>query len=338
MGTRIMLARLCGGASGSVTTMAIATRRAVVARGEPLVAVDHPLVAVELARATQARRVGARGLRLGHREAGADVAVEQRLEPALLLLLGAVLGEDLHVAGVGRRAVEDHRRDAAAAHQLAEHPVLPVGQPGAESSSGRNRFQSPSRLRALAQLDQDLGVGTPGRTSLSSASIASRSDRIHVLRHELADAIKELGHSVRRCEIHGRGAYRASGTWRDRIAYDATGPTILTAVLRAGADLTPWMSRRAGWRPSPPPRAHAPAAPDPEAGSPGGGRWRAASRPRWLRGLRAAIRVRARRGSPRRGSPANVRRGRRARCSDRPDRAERALRCNLVSRWWRTTA
>ena len=55
------------------------------------------------------RRVGA-GVGLGHRVAGEDLAVEQRLEVALLLLGRAVVGDDLGVAGVGRLAAEHDRR------------------------------------------------------------------------------------------------------------------------------------------------------------------------------------------------------------------------------------
>ena len=53
--------------------------RAVGAGDEPLVAVDHPAVAVAPRRGGERRRVGARpGMRLGHREAGADLAARQR--------------------------------------------------------------------------------------------------------------------------------------------------------------------------------------------------------------------------------------------------------------------
>ena len=45
-------------------------------------------------------------MRLGHHEAGANLAVEQRREPALLVLLAAVVDEHLHVARVWRRAIE----------------------------------------------------------------------------------------------------------------------------------------------------------------------------------------------------------------------------------------
>ena len=182
-------------------------RGPVVARGEPLVAVDDPLVAVQLGARDQPGRVGAGALRLRHREARADLAVEQRLEPALLLRVGAVLGEDLHVAGVGRRAVEDHRRDAAAAHLLAEHPVLPVGEPGAEAVVRQEQVPEALGLGALAQLDQDLGVGN-ARPDLGIERLDRLAlDGVDVLLHELPDPVQEGGHSVGRCEIHGRGAY-----------------------------------------------------------------------------------------------------------------------------------
>ena len=53
------------------------------------------------------------GLRLGHRVAGEHLAVEQRLEIAGLLLVGAVVGDDLGVAGVGGLGAEDDGRPAA---------------------------------------------------------------------------------------------------------------------------------------------------------------------------------------------------------------------------------
>ena len=54
-------------------------------RREVLLAVDHPLIPIAHGAAPELARVGA-ALRLGHREAGDDLAVEQRLQVALLLL------------------------------------------------------------------------------------------------------------------------------------------------------------------------------------------------------------------------------------------------------------
>ena len=90
---------------------------------EPLLAVDHPLVTVALAAGDEQGRVGAR-VRLGHRVAGRDRPVEQRLEVLGLLLLGAVVGEDLRVARVRRLAPEHRRRPMRPAEQLVEQGQL----------------------------------------------------------------------------------------------------------------------------------------------------------------------------------------------------------------------
>ena len=74
-------------------------------RDEPLVAVDHVVVAVASDRALDVGGVARGDGRLGHREGRADLAGRQRLQPSLLLLGRAEHREDLHVPGVGRRAV-----------------------------------------------------------------------------------------------------------------------------------------------------------------------------------------------------------------------------------------
>ena len=75
-------ARRWGASSGSVTAMTIRKSAAIGVGGEPLVPVDHPLVAVAHGRGAHARRIGAGVVRFGHRERGVDAAVEQRVEPA----------------------------------------------------------------------------------------------------------------------------------------------------------------------------------------------------------------------------------------------------------------
>jgi hypothetical protein len=65
-----------------------------------------------------------------------------------------VVVEDLHVAGVRRGAVEDERRDEAAPHRLAEHPVLPVGEPRADLVVRHEEVPEPLGLRALADLGE----------------------------------------------------------------------------------------------------------------------------------------------------------------------------------------
>ena len=97
---------------------------------EPLLAVDDPLVAVADGVRPEQVRVRA-ALRLGHRVRRPHLLVEHRLEPTLLLLVGAVRGEHLHVAGVGRGRAEHLRRRRVAAEDLVEQAELelPVAGP-----------------------------------------------------------------------------------------------------------------------------------------------------------------------------------------------------------------
>ena len=74
-------------------------------------AVDHIMVAVALDASLDVGCIRRCHGGFRHRETGADFALEQRLEPLLLLLLVAVAQQRFHVAGVGRRAVEHLRRD-----------------------------------------------------------------------------------------------------------------------------------------------------------------------------------------------------------------------------------
>ena len=81
-------------------------------------------------------------------------------------------------------------------------PYSQLVSPGPCSSSGRKRFHSPSRLRALAHLHQDLA----GRRPPGAPPVERRDrlglDRHHVLVHELADALAQFCDAVRRSEIH----------------------------------------------------------------------------------------------------------------------------------------
>ena len=97
------------------------------AGGPPLATVDDIFVAVTLDAAGDVGGVGGGNLRLRHREGGADLAIQQRLQPLLLMLLGAVTGQHFHVAGVGRGAVEDLRGVARTAHDLAQRRIVQVG-------------------------------------------------------------------------------------------------------------------------------------------------------------------------------------------------------------------
>src|SRR5688500_20219859 len=67
--------------------------------GPPFTAVDHVLVAVLGAAGFDGSRVGAGDAVLGHHEARHDLAIDATLKPLFPLLLGAVVGHYLHLAG-----------------------------------------------------------------------------------------------------------------------------------------------------------------------------------------------------------------------------------------------
>ena len=100
--------------------------------------------------------------------------------------------------GVGRRAVEDHGRHQAAAHDLAEHPVLPVGQADTDLLVRHEEVPEALCFGLLAQLDD--GV----RISLSRVArdfFVERLDelaltRVIVLVEEAVYALEQLGDAI----------------------------------------------------------------------------------------------------------------------------------------------
>ncbi len=86
-------------------------------RREPLLALDHPLVAVAPGRGGEERGVGP-ALGLGHRVARRDATFEKGLEEPFLLRRRPVVGQDLGVARIGRLAPEDARGEGGAAQDL----------------------------------------------------------------------------------------------------------------------------------------------------------------------------------------------------------------------------
>ena len=179
---------------------------------EPLVAVDHPLLPVAHRARLQEGWIRARHLWLGHRKAGANPALQQALQPGCSLLLAAMLGEDLHVAGIGCGAVEGHRRGRrAATHLLTEQPVLPVLEPGSVALVGHEEVPKPLRAGPLADLDQDPWVGDPG----SDLGVKRGHDlallRVDPLRHEVQDALAQGLYLGAWGEVHIASSPRGSG-------------------------------------------------------------------------------------------------------------------------------
>src|SRR5690606_20716461 len=134
---------------------------------EPLATGAHVFLAVPLDAGTDVARVGGGHVGLRHGEGRADLTVQQRLQPLLLLPWGAELRQQFHVAGVGCRAVGDERCDVrAAAGDLGQGGVLEIGQSRTVFAGQEQVPQSPLPGLGLELLDDRRSgpwiVGDPG--------------------------------------------------------------------------------------------------------------------------------------------------------------------------------
>ena len=167
-----------------------------------LLAVDHPLVAVEHGLGGDVAGVGAGQARLGHAEAAADLAVEQRLEPLLLLLGRADPLEHLHVAGVGRRAVEALGGQRVLAELAGDVRVVEVAEALAGLGVGEEEVPEPVglglRLGAVEQLELAGRVAPAVLPPLAEAE-ELLGDRLHLVGDERLHLVEQrpgrLGHA-----------------------------------------------------------------------------------------------------------------------------------------------
>ena len=169
---------------------------AVGARREPLVRVDHPLVAVPHGPAAQQRRVGAGHLGLGHAEERAHLAGDERREPALPLLLRPVEMQDLAVPRVGRLAAEDQLGDEAAADLLVQIRVLEEAAAAAARLRRQVRRPEARLLRLLPQLADQ-------RVRFVVLPEERRLVRVDVLLHERPNPRAAVGDQVGDDSGHG---------------------------------------------------------------------------------------------------------------------------------------
>ena len=112
-----------------------------------------------------------------------------RLEPALLLLVGAVGGEHLHVPGVGRGGAEHLRGGAVAADDLVHEAELELTEAGAAEllvEEERPEALVLDLLLELADVALHHGVGRPDRVREDVV------ERLDLLLAELLDPVELL--------------------------------------------------------------------------------------------------------------------------------------------------
>src|SRR5260221_8874025 len=80
--------------------------RPICCRGKPFLSRDHIIRTIFGRRCAHPGWIRARIIGFSHRKAASDVAANQRLQIAFLLLLRAVLDENLHIADIGSLAIE----------------------------------------------------------------------------------------------------------------------------------------------------------------------------------------------------------------------------------------
>ncbi len=114
--------------------------RAADAGAPPLAPVQHHLVALDDRGGGHVGGIGRRDPGFGHTERRANLAVQQRLQPPLLLRGAAVVVEHLHVAGVRCVAVEHRGHEGGAAHLLGERRIFDVAQAGTEFGVGQEEI------------------------------------------------------------------------------------------------------------------------------------------------------------------------------------------------------
>ena len=159
-GTSTIVCRACRSASGSVSPM----KTKILQSGWPT-PVDHHLRPLMTTSSPSTTAVAAMLVASEEATSGSVIvnalrirASQQRLEPLRALLVGAVLQQHLHVAGVGRVAVEDVRRQRGAAGQLGDRRVVDVGQPLA-AVGAEPRGVLPGVLARQEEVPQPLRAG-----------------------------------------------------------------------------------------------------------------------------------------------------------------------------------
>jgi hypothetical protein len=178
---------------------------------EPLAAVDHVVLALAFDPGADVGGIRARDVGLGHREARADLPLEQRVQPPFALLGRREQVQELHVAGIGRRAVEDLGRPEHAAHDLGERRVLEIAEARARLvvlQAGQEKI--PQTFGPRLRLQRFEHRRRPGARRHLAPPVGEA--RHHVAVHEGRELGPQLLDPGRVREFHGRRSTDPSKT------------------------------------------------------------------------------------------------------------------------------
>ena len=172
-------------------------------RGPPLAAVDDVIAAVTLDPRADVGRVRARDVRLGHREGRPDSPVQQRGQPALLLLGGAEQVQHFHVAGVGRGAVDRLGSEFhAAPGQLGQRRVVQHRE--RMPLPGQEEVPQPALARLRLELVQDRWIGVAAARLGAQPRLVHRLGGVDRVVHERLQTAQVILGGAAEGEVHGR--------------------------------------------------------------------------------------------------------------------------------------
>ncbi len=176
--------------------------RVVGAGGPPLAAVDDVIATVADDRRFDIACVTGGHRRFGHREGAADLTGQQRIEPPILLLVGAEHVQHFHIAGVRSCAVHRLRGDLGApAAEFRQRRVFQIGQPGHTGQEQIPQSGFPGRLLQFLDNRWDGEVTGAGHGAVLVIGFLGRQ---HVIDHEVGEAAMMIGRLGGHGEIHIR--------------------------------------------------------------------------------------------------------------------------------------
>ena len=134
---------------------------------------------------------------------------EQRRQPLLFLLRGAVARQHFHVAGVRRGAIEYFGRHGHAPHDFAQRRVFQVGQAGAPFVVRQEQVPQPGGAGFGLQLFDD-GDRLPA-VSFGDLPVVERLVRVDVLVHERGELLLQFLDLRGMREVHPRIVTQCGG-------------------------------------------------------------------------------------------------------------------------------